>query len=349
MSCAHKVTAIILNYNGYSDTIDCLSSILTINYPLLDVICIDNASTDKSVEKIIAWSTDKFDTAVCSNTEGYAEAINYSCTSKKNRISLKVIKNPENIGFAAGCNQGIKLARVSGEDYIWLLNNDTIVEPDSLLIMVQYLDENPTYHVTTPQIRLYDQPDLIWNCGGHLKWYGARKYLYIYESINAVPNREAVDITFVTGCAPLIRSALIHELGGFSEKFFFGEEDFEFSIRMKKANYKMACCFKSIIYHKVGSSISKISENQNIRKMYIYYLNRFVNLRKHCPPLFWHIWRIAYLCYIYILLKKQTSAKFSVRYHFLKKLMKDSLIMNEVDKKTFLSILNTNNDYFSKS
>lgn len=352
MDCRENVSIIILNYNGYRDTIECLSSIVDIDYPFFNVILIDNASVDQSVEKIIDWSRDRFVVGIYSDTILSDSVDNCSIDFTKRDTGagpeLTIIKNSENIGFAAGCNQGIRLALSNGAEYIWLLNNDTVIEPDSLAIMADYLDAHSSCQVTTPQIRLYDEPDRIWNCGGLLKWYGIRKYYYVHRPVAELPDKETLDITFVTGCAPLVRSAVFLNLGGFTEKFFFGEEDFDFSMRLKKAHAKVVCCLRSVIYHKVGASIDRTINSFNVGKAYIHYLNRFINLRNHWPRFFWHVWRAVYVSYIYLLLGKQAEFSSSVRCGFIKKLFKDSSAMNGVDKKTFLKIINSNAEYFQE-
>jgi GT2 family glycosyltransferase len=350
MSHNKSVFIVVLNYNGYPDTIDCLKSLEDLTYSNCTVILIDNASTDDSISRIADWCcgrfslhpVDKIDSpdqypVLLPDDDGGSEL--------QNHPQLYFIKNRENIGFAAGCNQGIRLALSMEAEYIWLLNNDTIVDSDSLSILTNYLSDHPLCQVVTPQIRLFNDPDRIWNCGGILKWYGARKYFFAHSPVAELPDREDIDITFVTGCAPLIRSSLLQNMGGFTEKFFFGEEDFEFSLRMKKAKVKMACCLRSVIYHKVGMSVDRSSANNLVGKMYIYYLNRFINLRSFWPYFLWYGWRLFYSLYIYLLLGKQTDCCRSDRYRFIRKLLHDSTEMNGVDRRTFLEILNNPSGY----
>ncbi len=342
------ISIVLLNYNGCDDTIECLNSILYLDYDLFNVILIDNDSHDQSVQRIYDWARNKFSVDIHSKV-GMVCRENFSYLVPDNAKflpNLTIITNTANLGFAAGCNQGMELALSSGAEYIWLLNNDTVVETDSLFVLADYLKKHSDCQVASPQIRLYDEPNLIWNCGGELKWYGARKYHYVHRPVSELPDTDTLDITFVTGCAPLIRSALIQRLGGFTEKFFFGEEDFEFSLRMKKERVKMVCCLKSVIYHKVGASIDNSTKNYNLGKAYIHYLNRFINLRNYWPSLCWHVWRVSYSCYIFILLGRLSQCSITVRSNFIKKLFKESAILDAVDKQTFDQILQADSDYF---
>lgn len=347
-----KISIIILNYNGFRDTIEVLSSISALEYPFFNVILIDNGSIDQSVEELTAWVHKRFTVDIYQN-DVLDPSVKKIVSANENNtpgttLKLSIIENSDNIGFAAGCNQGIQFALLNGAEYVWLLNNDTIVDTDSLSVLASYLDNYSTCQIATPQIRLYDEPDRIWNCGGQLKWYGTRKYYFVHRPVSELPDKEAIDITFVTGCAPLIRSTLFQQYGGFTEKFFFGEEDFEFSLRMKKAHAKMVCCLQSIIYHKVGASIKNTAAGYNIGKAYVHYLNRFINMKTYMPFILWHGWRALYVGYIFYLLGKQSEYNAVVRLAFIKKLWKDSFVMEGVDKKTFLMILNSNVDYFQE-
>jgi len=348
----HKSVAIVLlNFNGYEDTLECLSSICNSDYPLVHLIVIDNGSTDGSLKKIYDWSHNNPSVdGVINHDSSSAISCLSDCIQSTNRTTvpkLILIENTQNVGFAAGCNQGMKIAIDAGFDYIWLLNNDTVIERDSLSVLVGYLEEVPECHLASPQIRLFDEPKTIWNCGGLLKWYGVRKYFFVHRPVSELPQVETLDITFVTGCAPLMRRTLIEDMGMFTEKFFFGEEDFDFSLRMKNTKRKMVCCLNSVIYHKVGSSIDGITKEQNLGKTYIHYLNRFINLREHWPRPIWSCWRVVYVVYIYLLLGRQNKHNSRVRCSFIQKLFKDSSHMDTVDKELFHKIISSQRDYFT--
>lgn len=346
------ICIIILNYNGCSDTIECLSSLLDLDCNYFNVVVIDNCSVDNSVEGIIKWANKKYIVKTCNNDVAkksiFECSLDFDKKGSKEIPELLIVKNSDNVGFAAGCNIGIHLALTNDAEYVWLLNNDTIVTANSLSVLSRYLHDNPLCQVATPQIRLYDLPDRIWNCGGQLKWYGIRKYFFVNKPVAALPKKKVINVSFVTGCAPLIRSSLLKSLGGFTEKFFFGEEDFEFCIRAKKAHAKMVCCLDSVIYHKVGSSIDKASRGYDIGKTYVYYLNRFIDVRNHMPQLFWHGWRFLYVVFIYFLLNRQFDYDSVVCLRFIRKLLNDSSALDVVDKAAFHNILDSNLEYFKK-
>ena len=108
---------------------------------------------------------------------------------------------------------------------------------------------------------------------------------------------------------------------------------------MKKYNIKSACVLNSVIYHKVSSSVS-IASNSLSGKIFIHYLNRFINMKKHLSPIKWHLWRYCYIIYIMLLMIFKHKIAISKVFHFVKKLINKSNQLNKVDKLTF-------DEYFS--
>lgn len=337
-----KVDIVILNWNGWKDTVECIDSLFKQQYTNYRIVIVDNGSTDHSIEYITNWAHQSlievvdYDIATA-QAGGTVEQEEYLSTLSSNS-KLVLIRSGENLGFAKGCNIGIHYSLATKSHYIWFLNNDTIVEPDALQILIEFMNTYIDYVGVTPQIRYYDKPDYIWNCGGHIKWYGVRKYDFANQLYVKAPKDGHKQITFATGCALLIRMKAIEQVGMLSESFFFGEEDFEWGLRLKKHRLKQACCYNAVIYHKVGQSIDRTTE-QEIRKVYVYYLNRFINLRKHYSCLLWQNWRHLYMIYIVFLLKKRYKVSLSTIGHFIWSLRIESRELNGVDKEKFNNIM----------
>jgi len=316
-----KVAIVILNWNGFKDTIDCLSSLSNSNYQNFEIILVDNASTDGSVGKIKKWLTDTL--------------------YKK----IQIIECPLNYGFAKGNNIGIQAAINNKTDYILLLNNDTVVTPNFMSELITFFNNNINYSVATPQIRYFNKQEIIWNCGGKLSNYGTRKYFFDDKHYTELPDKNFVKISFITGCSIIMRTSVIEKIGKLTENFFFGEEDFEFSMRLKKNKINAACVLNSLIYHKVNSSISKTSE-LIIGKIFINYLSRFINMKSFMPSWKWQLWRHSYILYIVYLLKFRYKFSFKTIRIFLSCLLSDSLKLNGVDKAIFDKYINF--DFSSK-
>jgi GT2 family glycosyltransferase len=144
----------------------------------------------------------------------------------------------------------------------------------------------------TPQIRYFNPQNKIWNCGGKIIFPGFRKYYYANKHAYLVPTNGYKNITFVTGCALLIN---VNETGLLSEKFFFGEEDFDLSWRLMKSHKKLACVYESIIYHKVNVSVKKASGN--FGGIILLYTQRLINLKEKISKFQWLLYVIIQVTY----------------------------------------------------
>jgi GT2 family glycosyltransferase len=300
---------VILNWNGGTDTIGCLESLSTQRSPGFRVVVVDNGSADDSVARIREWAS------------GHS-------------IAVEVIENGANLGFAAGSNVGIRHALAAGAEYVMLLNNDTVLAPDVLEILTRFLGEHPDYAAVTGQIRYADRP-VIWNCGGDLTWFGSRKYLYGEQPVASVPQTGWRRITFITGCAALVRASVFREQGLLTERFFFGEEDYDFSRRLQGAHLFIAACFDAVITHRVGSSIDRAAPPVALGRYYIYYLNRFIDMRDHFPRPVWWLWRWGSLAYVLPRLKRSRGLSWRAVAALGRKLLRDSRRLDGVSKELF--------------
>ena len=290
------VFVVVLNWNGAEDTLKCLDSLSRQTFKSLRMVVVDNGSKDDSLARIAGWASGKgglvsavsYDPAEAraGGRDGDEELMLGSAGAGR----LVVIASPDNLGFAAGSNLGIRYALKAGAEYVFVLNNDTVVEPDGLALLVGFLTTHPDYAACTGQIRYLGRP-VIWNCGGNLTWFGSRRYLFSEQPVSATPQTGWRRITFITGAAALFRTSVFLEHGLFTERFFFGEEDYEFSQRMKRAGRPIACTFDAVIHHKVGSTIDRAAPAAGVGRYYIYYLNRFIDMRDYYPRPIWWLWR----------------------------------------------------------
>lgn len=247
------MTAIILlNWNGADDTLACLESLKGAGGEFF-VVVVDNASADDSVERLEAWK------------ERNAAA-----------FPLHVLAEKENHGFAKGNNVGVRYAAQFQPDSYMLLNNDTEVEPDFLTRLTAFQASYPDYKALSPQINYFYDKEKVWFCGGRLS-FGARQLLYKDCREEEIREREFIPVTFLSGCALFFHASLLQADGTpLTERFFFGEEDYEFSLRMRRQRQKMACVLSAKIYHKVGASRDKMGEKRHVGKDYAYYLSKLI-------------------------------------------------------------------------
>ena len=264
------VTIILLNYKGWRDTIECMASLLKQTTKAWRAIIADNGSQDESLEQLERWIIDH-----------------------KAEQQIRLLPLDTNYGFARGNNLAIEASKKEASDYYWILNNDTVVEPDCLEKMVQYMESHPEVAALTPSIRLYSQPDRLWNAGGRLV-FGGRKYYGASQPASLFAGKHTLPITFVTGCALLVRHEMVTNGPLFTERFFFGEEDFDFSLRMQEERKKMVCLLDAVMYHKVSATSNQVA---SYNKLFIHTLNRAINLRQHYSPFAFWIWKTLYFPY----------------------------------------------------
>ena len=300
------VTIVILNYKGWQDTIACLASLQQQTMQDFRVVVADNGSQDESLEQITLWAQE---------------------SPLQKRLTLLPFN--ENYGFAKGNNLAIEAVKDQPTDYFWCLNNDTVVTPDCLERLVNYMDTHQAVSVATPAIRLYDQPDTLWNAGGRLV-FGGRRYFGAWQPAAIFEGKHELPITFVTGCALLVRKEMVDKEPLFTEQFFFGEEDFEFSLRMQKENKKMVCLLDAVIYHKVSATSNKMP---SYNKLFIHTLNRAINLKHHYSPLAYWIWKTLYFPYTRLRFLKPMSA--AQKKHFMTLLASEASQNKGVNKALF--------------
>ena len=171
---------------------------------------------------------------------------------------------------------------------------------------------------------------------------GFRKYRFAGCNESKVQGKKCLPISFVTGCALYFLPSVLQPDGTlFTERFFFGEEDFDFSMRMKQRGLNMACVTDSVIYHKVGSAGNQMVKSG---KVYLHLLNRYIDIRLNNGRLFFLLWRIAtYFFTIRALKKAFGSTRQALRkYRFL---INDMRSRDGVDHSVFESLV-IKDDYF---
>lgn len=327
------MTAIlILNWNGWKDTVECLRSLKSLTTDDFFIMLGDNGSTDDSIQRIKDFCL-KESLLLQSITLGREENIQI----EKRSIIFYDLK--ENYGFARGNNLLMKYAWTLSPNYYLLLNNDTEVEPDFLSKLTDYQQKQPDIKVLTPLIHYFCDKSLIWNAGGNLFW-GLRKYHYADRPASEVVEPKFIPCTFITGCALLCTLEVLQEDHTlFTERFFHGEEDFDFALRMKKKGVRMGCLVPSVIYHKVGRSVDRMGDKTGAT--YCYYLNRFVNLRHHLSPL--SFWSFITLYFLYVVrLMHKNGLTYSQAIHFYKGVISESLNVDGVDKEKYFECVNRN-------
>jgi GT2 family glycosyltransferase len=267
-----KVGIIILNWNGWIDTIECLESLYQITYPNYEVIIVDNDSTNESIEKIKEYCKGRIEieskfveyksiNKPIEVIEYWREEVGESeekeyFPSNKNLI---IIKNEKNYGFPEGCNIGMRYSLSMGADYLLLLNNDTVVATDFLSELVEVAQADPFIGIVGSKIYYYYQPNVIQAVGGRIVWWTGLLETYGNEEDVGQYN-EVAERDFVYATSLLIKKDVVKKISFMDPFFFFGVEEYDYCNRAKKAGFKVLYVPKSKIWHKGGASRVKVTE-----------------------------------------------------------------------------------------
>ncbi len=186
-----------------------------------------------------------------------------------------MINEETNLGFAGGCNVGIRWALRSGAKYVLLLNNDTVVDPDFLNELVNFADNNVQIGIVGPKVYHYEQPYSIFNAGGNVNFYTGNTPFVGEGKSNGSRLDKIQEVDFVVGCALLIKEETIRRIGLLSEKYFAYYEETEWCTKAKKAGFKVVYVPKAKIWHK--------SEKKKTSELERYYLtrNRFLFMKRN--------------------------------------------------------------------
>lgn len=220
-----SIYIILVNYNQYGDTINCIKSLEETAYKNFKIIVIDNKSENDSI---------KFLEKAC---------------KKHTLINLS-----KNLGFAGGNNVGIKYALKKDAQYILLLNNDTIVNIDFIKPMLETFDKHSDCGIVGNKIMYYNPKNMIWFAGGKIDW---RKFIGYHFGIGEIDKGQydkEGKIDFMTGCCMLIKREVFEKVGLLPEEYFMYFEDLDFCVNVQNFGFKIYYNPKSVIYHKVGNS-----------------------------------------------------------------------------------------------
>jgi GT2 family glycosyltransferase len=209
------ISVIVLNWNGIHFLDQCLSSLMRQTYAPLEVIVVDNGSTDDSIDLI----KDKFS-------------------------GVRLIVNNKNLGFGGGNNIGIKESRGR---YIMVLNNDTRVEPDCIEELKKSIEKNKKYGACATKILLKSDETLIDAAGIVIGLDGVSIGRGRLEKEDYYPTEE--EVFFASGCAGLYRREMLEEIGFYDEDFFAYAEDTDLGFRARLAGWRCVYNPKAVVYH----------------------------------------------------------------------------------------------------
>lgn len=247
---APLIVTVILNTNRRDDTLACLRSLQQNGYPNHRVVVLDNASSDGSVE------------AICAEFPG-----------------VRVISLERNLGYAGNNNVGIDAALEMGADWVFVLNEDTLLDPACLENLIAAAQADPAAGVIGPLVYHFDEPKVIQSAGGSLDRRWRSRHLGQNEADQG-QYTQARRVDWISGCAILVRSEVIERVGGLDERFFYYWEETDWCRRAAEAGWAILLAPQAKLWHK------GVQRNYQPSPNVTYYAtrNRLLFLRKHAAP-----------------------------------------------------------------
>jgi hypothetical protein len=243
------VTIIVLNWNGCDDTLRCLSSLTQLDYSSYSIMVVDNCSTDNSVAAIRA---------------AYPQ--------------IEVVTTDDNLGYVGGNNLGMEIALKRGTDLIFLLNNDTLIDPSCVSDLVQTLQSYPNIGVIGPMVYTWDNQLIVSSAGGQIDWRNADA---INVGIGQLDRGQfpARAVDFINGCGLMITREAIERVGMLDPKFFMYWEETDWCQRIKRAGFGVRFEPRARMKHKAPINVEELGPTT------LYYMtrNRFLFFARHTP------------------------------------------------------------------
>lgn len=289
-----KVCIIIVNYEGWGDSIRCLESLFRLTGIDFDVVVCDNHSSDRSWRKIRSFVKSKIPDVKPPGrcfASGPTEAMRIEAVESygPDPYSIAIIRTSENLGFGGGNNVGIRYALSTGDsDYIWLLNNDTVVDPNALSAMVKRMEAVPEAGMCGSTLLYQDDPHKIQSLGGarYLKWAGIGVQIGANGRWPAKVRADSIEkkLSYVSGASILVSRKFLETVGLMEEGYFLYFEEIDWARRAAR-RFKLAYAPDSIVYHKEGGSIGSSRSGSRRSPQSFFWLtrSRLLFTAKHHP------------------------------------------------------------------
>ena len=261
---APRVIVILLNWNGIGDTLECIESVRNLDYSDMRIVVVDNGSTDDSITVL-----------------------------RRRYPSITLLESKRNLGFTGGNNLGIAKALEMGAEYVWLLNNDTIVEKGALKELVKGISESVEIGLASPLIYFHDSREKIQFCGSVIDWKNQR--IRHIESLEELAKVEPGESLSLWGTALLMKRRTLTDVGYLSEKYFAYHEDEEYCLRVARAGYRCAVVPEARIFHKnsrsTGSNDAPMQVFLRSRNLFFLWMDtlRGVDRIRYVPKYLAHI------------------------------------------------------------
>ena len=226
------VAVVVLNWNNAPDTIECLESVSQLTYKNIRILVVDNGSTDNSVEEIRS----KFP-------------------------FIDILETHENLGYAEGNNFGIRYAMQGKPEYVFVLNNDTLLESTMMSKLVQAAEKDSCIGMVGPTMFCIEPQEALFAAGSFVLWNeGSLNHRGMFELPGPyVGSDKPQPVDFIVGCGLLVRRELIEEIGMLDANYYLNYEDVEWGIRAHRFGYQVLYVPQAVMWHKVSATLGQAS------------------------------------------------------------------------------------------
>ena len=286
---APRVLVAVLNWNHADDTIECLESLFQMRYGAYTVMVCDNASTDSGLEDIVAWA-DRYQLHPAGSngkSGSFSRRLNWRIMERTvaenggdgtSDADLILVQTGANLGFAGGNNIALRYATARSDyDFVWVLNNDTLVDARALDHMVRVMRGAPKAGAVGSTIYYYEEPTRIQSLGG-----GPFNTLFGIDSpyrSGHVASGEVLHVEHLLGASMLVRTETIRDVGVMDETYFLYREETDWCLRMRENRWQLVTALQSRVWHKMGSTVSHRSALHD----YYSIRNMLLLVKRHYP------------------------------------------------------------------
>ncbi len=280
-----RVYIVLVNWNGWRDTIECLESVFRLDYPDFTVVVCDNDSSDGSLERIREWARGELIVSPSNSalahlvTPPFPKPIKWAAYVRAEaerggdlaeHPPLVLIQTGTNLGFAGGNNVGFRYALARGDaDYVWALNNDTVVDAKALRALIDRMGEPSGRGIVGSTLFFYAEPERVqaFGCASYSKKIGLATPIGCGRSIGSVPLDPAgveKNAAYVIGASMLVPRIFLEEVGLMCEDYFLYFEELDWAERGRKLGFSTMYAPLSVVYHRVGAATKKTPRSKGL-------------------------------------------------------------------------------------
>ena len=295
-----RVAIVLVNWNGWRECIECIDSFMVQSHETFHAFVVDNDSQNESIEHIVSWCaaptadptwrrhpgvlrlTDRADLSPIAVR--VLLHLDQTLPPPPEGCRLTLLRSGGNLGFAGGCNVGIKAAGLQNFDWFWFLNADTVVQDVALTELIRHAQRRPGIGIVGSTLRYYDQPDALQAMGGARlnRSNGMTRHIGQGARLCDVPTDGAAverDMDYVAGASMLVSTQFISEIGLMAEDYFLYYEEIDWALR-GGSRFSLGYAPRSHVFHKVGVNSIKTMPLFSLR---FYYNNQIRFVQRYFP------------------------------------------------------------------